>query len=232
MFCVNGHPMDPGQQFCAVCGGQSAAPPAPAAPAPPAPPPAQGFGPAPQPAPEGGFGPPPGAPPPAAAAPVPPASPGVPASAQMEAQAAKWAPVRKQLLALALVAGGLLLEFSALLTAMATDHVSWKYRVQQLASPGGAVGLVGVALILAVFLASPSDDDADRAKDLGAKAGLGVLVVAGIGALTMLLAFLADLASLGDSFVGGLGLLAAHLASLLILLGAAAGAFMTRPAKT
>jgi len=230
MLCVNGHTLEPGQQFCAVCGQPAASTAAPAAPAP------QGFGPAPQappaaaPAappgpPGGGFGPPPAAPP-------APAAPGIPASAQVEAQAAKWAPVRRQLLALALVLGSALLELSAFFQAMALDHVSWKYRVQQLAAPGGSVGVVGVGLIVAAFLSATTADDSERAADLGAKAGLGVLVIAGIGILTCLLAFLSDLASLGDSFLGGVGLLVAHLGSVLLLLAAAAGAFMTRPAKT
>jgi len=225
MLCVNGHPMEVGQQFCAVCGGQAAAPAAPVPPA--AAPPAPSFGAPPAAAPPFSAGPPPAGPP--AVPPTPPGAAMADQMAQMEAQAAKLAPAKTQLLAAALVLAGALIDFSAFIAGVTYESHgvsgTFKYRLETFANQSIVVGII---LVVAAYLASSASSDDPKAVDLGKKATLGVLAVAAFTVLTILLGLLGDLGVLGDSFGQGVSSFVGHVAALVLVLGAAAGAMANR----
>lgn len=242
MQCVNGHPADPGQQFCNQCGQPviassdtgSVPPPPPsgfppvASPPPSSPPPAAptSVGSSPPPPPEGGFGqgsatpqgPPPGQ---QARAQV----------AQVEAQAAKWAPVKRELLAGALVVSVALLLLSSFLAAITFEtrgfDGAWKYRLQTLAGSGLQIG---VMLVLAAFLTSTAAETIKGA-DLARKVSLGVLVTGAATVLFLLMGLIGDLGFLGDSFATAVSSGGGHVAALLLVAAAGAVALMTRPSK-
>lgn len=236
MQCENGHQMEADQQFCTQCGGRPAqAEPAAADPglasAPPSyPPPAPTAAPsAPEPS-AFGQGTPtaPGSPPTPATA----ASTGPSAGQQVEAQAAKWAPIKAQLLAVALVVASLLLELSSFLSAVTFDSFgrngAWKFRLQTLA---GASITVGLMLVVAAYLATSAARENSQATDLAKKASMGVLIAGIIAALFLLLGLLGDLGTIGDDFGQAVAQALGHLGGLVLIAAAAGVALMAKPSQ-
>ena len=150
----------------------------------------------------------------------------------MEAQAAKWAPARRQFLAAGAVAAAALVQLGSLFSALGYDtggfDGGWKLRVQ--AFSGGAL-VIGMLLLVAAYLSTTTAGDPPQAVSLGKKANLGVLALAAVAAFSVLLSFLVDLSNLGDDFLLSVGSFIGHVGTLVLLLAAAAGAFMAKGKK-
>lgn len=148
-----------------------------------------------------------------------------PADAQIRALAPAWSAIA----ALALLVSAILLQIAALISALDLDgdlfDDAWKERLWVLASPSLVIGLM---LVVGVALAGMAPAGSAQHRTLKTSVGPLVLLVAAVVAVIVALAALADLTELGDDFAGSLEQLLSRLAALVLLLAAAAGAWMAR----